>query len=464
MLCFLMFQCEFTSLCRNSKTIKLFLIGCALTCITNLFSAFSHTSINTAVDEVNDYIRTSYANRNIYLDDSKVVFIRGIYNSIYYAGQVAGSVISPRLPDKYGRKLAYILTTAMMTVSCAIQAGATLTNYPEILILGRFVGSLFAPMNDAVMLLYCQETSTARIRGILSSLFTSGYAVMAFLGMMIGMKSMLGGHLTILLALPIPVGIIGCLFLFYLKETPKQDRKAAMNALVFYQGDKPENDEILNNYIRESEEQSKHGSILDLIRVPHLRKALILSNAALIQEAQLASTLIAVTLIVTCLIAGYLLKVFRRRLLLTTIGLISMLGLCIFSVAGWFAKQTAFLKYVAMGGMFGYMACFGLALGPISFSIAPELVPLQYRSSIICMTFSLNSIFVVATNIAMPPLFVAIGSIAFIPLFVVPMALSLFYLFVALPETKDYEVHEIVHMLKNNKLHLENKSLSNTKL
>lgn len=105
---YVMFPCiskyKFVLLYRTSKTIKLFLIGCALTCITNLFSAFSHTSINTAVDEVNDYIRTSYANRNIHLDDSKVVFIRGIYNSIYYAGQVAGSLISPRLPDKYGRK------------------------------------------------------------------------------------------------------------------------------------------------------------------------------------------------------------------------------------------------------------------------------------------------------------------------------------------------------------------------
>ena len=68
-----------------------------------------------------------------------------------------------------------------------------------------------------------------------------------------------------------------------------------MNALVFYQGDKPENDEILNNYIRESEEQSKHGSLLDLIRVPHLRKATVLSNTALMLALPFFSLLLTST-------------------------------------------------------------------------------------------------------------------------------------------------------------------------
>jgi hypothetical protein len=186
----------------------------------------------------------------------------------------------------------------MMTISYAIQAGATLTIYPEILIFGRFIGACFAPINDAVMLLYCQETSTPEVRGVLSSLFTTGYAVMALFGTIVGMKSVLGRSLTILLAVPIPLGIIGCIFLFYLRETPKflmiakyvdslctinnclfrEDRENAMKSLVYYQGDKPENEDILNNYCLECKEQQQKGSLLELFTIPYLRKAVILGN------------------------------------------------------------------------------------------------------------------------------------------------------------------------------------------
>ena len=86
------------------KNLKLFVMGCVLSCITNLFSAFAHTSINTAVDEIDKYLEESYKQRGVTMDDQKISLIRGIYNSIYYAGQVLGAVLGPHLPDKYGRK------------------------------------------------------------------------------------------------------------------------------------------------------------------------------------------------------------------------------------------------------------------------------------------------------------------------------------------------------------------------
>uniref|UniRef100_A0A914YQF6 Major facilitator superfamily (MFS) profile domain-containing protein n=1 Tax=Panagrolaimus superbus TaxID=310955 RepID=A0A914YQF6_9BILA len=419
------------------------------------------------------------------MDDSKISLIRGIYNSIYYAGQILGAVLGPHFPDKYGRKIAYIGTTIFMTTSCAIQMAATLTNYPEILIFGRFIGALFAPMNDAVMLLYCQETTTPKMRGVLSSLFTTGYSVMALIGMILGMKNILGNHLTILLAVPIPLGIIGCIYLFFLQETPKflmitkRDRNAALKSLTFYQGEKSENEEILDNYLSEANEQSDTPSLLDLVKIPHLRKSVIIGNASLMlvlpffsillsstyfmekvgiddQNAQFASTLCAVVLIIACFVATYLLKTFGRRTLLLIFGIFGILFLSVFAAAGKFIS----LKYISMAGLFGYIICFGLSLGPISFSIASELVPLQYRSSIICIVFSLNSIFVVVTNVAVEPLFEAIGSIAFIPLFIAPCIISLIYLYFSLPETKDCETYEIVQMLKGGKTRVINDKIN----
>ncbi|CAJ0951971.1 unnamed protein product, partial [Mesorhabditis belari] len=415
-------------------------MGCVLSCITNLFSAFTHTSINTAVDEIDKYLEESYKQRGVTMDDGKISLIRGIYNSIYYAGQVLGAVLGPHLPDKYGRKKAYIATTIMMTLSCVIQAGATLTIYPEILIFGRFVGALFAPMNDAVMLLYCQETSTPKMRGVLNSLFTTGYSVMALLGMILGMKGVLGRDLTVLLAVPVPLGLIGCLYLFYLQETPKflmitkQDKTAAMKSLEFYQGVKEENDQILNGYLSERKEEEEKSSYFDLFTQPHLRKALILGNASLILALPFFSFLLSSTYFMGKIgISDH-----TSQLASTLIAVLLIL---------------AFLKYLAMGGIFGYMLCFGLSLGPISFSIDSELVPLQYRSSTICLVFSINSIFVVITNVAVEPLMETIGSISILFLFVIPCLLAVIYLYFSLPETKDYETHQIVQMIKDGVKH-----------
>jgi hypothetical protein len=86
------------------QIIKLFLIGIAITLTTNLPSAFTHTSINTAYTKVNEYLNVSYEGRGQHLEKQDYVWLRSIIGSSWYAGQVIGAQFSPFVTDRWGRK------------------------------------------------------------------------------------------------------------------------------------------------------------------------------------------------------------------------------------------------------------------------------------------------------------------------------------------------------------------------
>lgn len=61
--------------------------------------------MNTAVEELNDYLKDSYAERGIAIEsDTHYALLRSVINSCWYAGQVIGALFSPLITDAYGRK------------------------------------------------------------------------------------------------------------------------------------------------------------------------------------------------------------------------------------------------------------------------------------------------------------------------------------------------------------------------
>jgi hypothetical protein len=68
------------------QTVKLVLIGCALTFITNFPSSFLHTSVNTAVASVNNYINGSYIERGVENFDQHTL-VKALINNCWFVGR-----------------------------------------------------------------------------------------------------------------------------------------------------------------------------------------------------------------------------------------------------------------------------------------------------------------------------------------------------------------------------------------
>ncbi|XGW29496.1 hypothetical protein V3C99_008934 [Haemonchus contortus] len=462
------------TLCSTTG-VRLFIFGWVLTTITNFPSAFTHTSINAAVLKMDKYLNESYTDRYRPLDHHEVSLIKSGINSVWYAGQVAGALMSPYVCDNWGRKPAYLISVVVMTAACGMQMFASLTPFPEILIAGRIITAIFSPLSDAALILYLQEISPSSLRGTMSSLFSTGYAVMCLFGVLLGHEDVLGYSLSVLLFVPVIPGVLSTLALILMPDTPKflmikrQDATAALNSLKFYQGNREGLQDELAKVQFESKDievKENEGGVKAILTTRHLRGAFAVSVAVLIltlpfypilqnstyffihldvpnDVAQLSSSLLMVLLTCSCITSTCIVDKLPRRRLLLTAGSSCMISLSIFVTAAEFG-----FKYIAMAAVFAFISSYGIGVGPVAWFISPEMVPIQYRSAMFCLCYAVHSVLVVLTNFATVPLIGVIGAVCFVPIFIIPCSMALTYIYIFLPETKGREIIDIVNELK----------------
>lgn len=125
------------------------------------------------------------------------------------------------ISDGYGRKFGYIVCVTTTIFATFVQYFSICFYMPWGLILGRSLTALVSPLGDACLLLYVQETSPLEIRGMSSFLCEIGYGTMCVLGMVLGMKSVLGESLSRLLLLSLIPLFCSLCFIVRIPETPK---------------------------------------------------------------------------------------------------------------------------------------------------------------------------------------------------------------------------------------------------
>ncbi|EGT52658.1 hypothetical protein CAEBREN_10992 [Caenorhabditis brenneri] len=433
------------------QTIRLLSIYAALSAITNFPSGFTNSSVNTASATLN----------------------------CWFVAQIFGALLTPFVSDRFGRKIGYIICVSTTIFATFIQYFSMCFYLPWGLIVGRSLTALVSPLGDACLLLYVQETSPLEIRGMASFLCEIGYGSMCVLGMVLGMRSVLGESLSRLLLLSLIPLIFSLCFIIRIPETPKylcmqrNNKEEAMKSLDFFQGPSSNNELQLQEYETERiAEQAVGGSkYQDLMKKWHLRQAMRLAIATLTltlsfypilqsstyflletglqgETAQFCSTMSQVVLTLSSCFGATMIDRFSRRKLLLTFGIMSNVLLMFFAFFSHLSTHVvspyAWPRYACLASLLAYCISFGMVLGPLSWFVAPELVTQRHKCTTFSACFAIHNLLISLTDFATIPLFRIFGSMCFVFLFVLPSIYCLGYIYLYMPETLGKSTMDII--------------------
>ncbi len=327
--------------------------------------------------------------------------------SAVLVGAMLGAFFSGQITDRFGRKKV-VLSTALIFVLGTI--GAAMAQNVTGLAAGRLVLGVAIGVASFCVPLYISEISPPAMRGALVSLnqlmITIGILVSYFVD---DACAHLGfGWRTMFLCGVVPAMalLVGMLFL---PETPRwlmsRNRDAEAMAVLKKLLPATEAQAEIQQIRQAIAESDGEGSLRDLLS-PWLRPALIIGvGIMLVQQATGINTVIyyaptifqmagftsdvsAITATVSVGVINVLFTIVSIRLIdklgrkpLLSMGLLGMTAsLAALGGAFYFETQLgALLKWVAVGGMLAYIACFAVSLGPIAWLLISEIYPTNIR-------------------------------------------------------------------------------------
>ncbi|KAI1706673.1 carboxylesterase family domain-containing protein [Ditylenchus destructor] len=414
--------------------------------------SYSLSYTNNAVEHFKAYLHNSYVERGLPLSAGSEIWICSLILNGVYAGEIAGTILTPFLTEMIGRKATSLIANFCTVVATLICAFAIPLNLPEMFLFGRLFAKLqsvyFAP---------------------------------------VGMSVVLGNHLFALVGVAAIPAILTCLFVMLLKETPKyllvnkRNKEKALESLKFYQGNTASLNAILEEDDRNYVEQSGLTKLREIFTQAHLRRAVCLGICALQAsfitlcanyskipfkfsvehnrgqfflskcETQTYSSILFGVNFLAGLVGVYVIGRFSRRRLMIGSSSANVTSLVFYVIFDRVA--TMFPSSIFSHGCFVSMLCYnishGIGFGSISPYISGELLPQLHRAIGQSVSFTVGLSLMFVLSLVALPAYESFGVWVFIPLFIVPNTLAVLYLYAYLPETKDREIEDIVEEIKD---------------
>ena len=215
----------------------------------------------------------------------------GAINGLYQAGGLFGSLSMITFPDLLGRRKALLLYSVITVIGGALQAGSV---HIGMFLVMRFVTGFGIGALVGLVPLYQSEMSPPRIRGLLVGmhgvLICVGYASASWIGLGFYFVNASGAQWRLPLAIQCFPPLCLAIGVLFLPESPRWliDRDRVEDAYKAFKTVRAEkSDNIVNNEeaIQDEfkllqgqilHERTEALSLMDLLRLPHMRKRCII--------------------------------------------------------------------------------------------------------------------------------------------------------------------------------------------
>ncbi|KAI1703756.1 sugar transporter domain-containing protein [Ditylenchus destructor] len=255
--------------------------------LNKFYIGYTTAYTNTATDHFKAYIHDSYIKRSIPISASTEIWLWSLILNGPCAGNVVGTIITPILTERYGRKATSLIANIFCAVAALVCAFSIPLNLPEMFLFGRLFGACMEALNFRAYTLLLLECPPANLRSICYFIAGTAYRADALIGMILGMSIMLGNNLFVLVGLAaIPV-LLTCLLMIMLKETPKyllmnkRNKEKALASLKFYQGNTASLNAILEEEDRNCVGKPGWTTLKEVFTQAHLRRAVSLGVCAI---------------------------------------------------------------------------------------------------------------------------------------------------------------------------------------
>lgn len=386
-------------------------------------------------------------------------------------GCIIGAMYSGKLSDQVGRKKVLMLSALLFTIS---SVGTALAPNLWFFVVFRIIGGMGIGITSMLSPMYISEMAPAAIRGRLISIFQLGivtgilviYFVNAYIAgihnehwnISTGWRWMFGSG-----AIP---SIIFILLLLTVPESPRwlAQQKRNPEALAILT-------RINGAYAAQQELDSINDSLKDEntvsfsdIKEPKLKRALgigillavfsqftginaimyyapeIFKSTGVGSDSAFIQTILVgvINVIFTFVAIRYVDLWGRKKLLLLGI---SGMAICLFTVGlAFYMQQQGYMVLIAI---LGYIACFAMSLGPLTFVVISEIFPTKVRATAMSVaTFFLwAAVFLVSQTF--PVLIGSVGNAYTFWLYMIIAIAAFLFILKRIPETKGKTLEEI---------------------
>ncbi|MBV8801465.1 MAG: sugar porter family MFS transporter [Gammaproteobacteria bacterium] len=389
-------------------------------------------------------------------------------------GALIGSAASGHLTDILGRRKILLLVALAFVIGTLTTAFAP---YNFILIMGRIILGIAIGMGSFTAPLYLAEISPQKIRGMLVSLNQLAITIGILSAYIVDYYYSASGNWRLMLGLGTFPAIILLSGTFFLPESPrwlvlKGLIKEAHQTLIRIRA-------TLN--VHTELEEIKHNvkqkqATWRMLLTKKLRPIVYISlGLSFFQQATGINTIIyyAPTILQmtgfnqasSAILATLAIGVFNVLFTVIALPLIDLWGrrpLLLIGLAGMFislsAQCIAFyfpefhqLRWLAVGSMIFYIACFAMSLGPIMWLVISEVFPLEIRGIGISLAISASWAFNMLVALTLLTLIEAFGVSGTFSIYAGLCVLGVLFVYFLVPETRDCSLEEIEKNLREGK-------------